>query len=223
MDSKIRLDKGSFATAYSVQNKRTRETVAVKISDTNAAALADIRIEKNAMEQFANLQHVIQFIGYEEKSNIGYLFIELAHGYNLRLFTNSGSSFKPSLQLRKRIAREVCLGLDEIHQMNLAHLDVHAKNALIIPHHEAGKELETYPPNKAMVKITDFGKVRRLDQNTLREDIFQLQQLLAHVIFSKVQEVDEALTRFEQCVAMHPLGPNCASIQRVFENFRELF
>jgi serine/threonine-protein kinase len=136
-----RLGRGAYGEAWLCRLDRA----AVVMKTFTADAPQELRKELDAQSQVPHSLHVLRLLGYCDEPGLECVVSEYADG---------GSADKAGLQddLPRALAvlRDVAEGLADLHELDLVHRDVAARNIL----------LKREPNERAM--IADFGRARTL-------------------------------------------------------------
>jgi serine/threonine protein kinase/Flp pilus assembly protein TadD len=144
------LGKGGMGRVYRVEDKKTREELALKLIKPEISA------EKKTIERFTNELRLAHKISHRnvcrmyhlgESKGTSYITMEYVPGEDLR------SSIRRFGQLpigkSISIAKQVCEGLDEAHRLGVVHRDLKSSNIMI--------------DKEGNVRIMDFGIARSLE------------------------------------------------------------
>lgn len=148
------IGRGSFGAVYLALNVTTGEMLAVKQVvvphdfQHNKPKISDgIDALHKEVETMKDLDHIniVQYLGFEQKSNIYSLFLEYVAGGSISSCMKSFGKFEEPLI--RFITKQVLLGLEYLHSNGILHRDLKADNLLL--------EID------GTCKISDFGISKR--------------------------------------------------------------
>lgn len=164
---------GNFSVGYIVENEN-KQRAFLKALDYSAAHnspnTADVLnemitafiYERDLLKKCDKMTHVVNAIdggSYQVKGefifpNVDYLILEIADG-DIRDFLNFSNIFDIAWALRS--LHHVSIGIQQMHQKNIAHQDLKPSNVLLFN-------------NRKVTKIGDVGSASELGVETLHED-----------------------------------------------------
>ncbi len=155
-----RLGAGGAATVYLGRDQQTGQMVIVKVVHNhlvNDKFMGRFQREIELLQSLHN-PHIIQLYDwalqeYDAQSNqtISYIVAEFVEGHTLADIIDTRGPLEESVGLA--IARQVSLGLSDIHRQGIVHRDIKSQNVMITPAN--------------MAKIIDFGIAKGQGQQTL--------------------------------------------------------
>ncbi len=144
------LARGGMAEVYEVEETRTGEHLAVKLLTQTGGALPRFKREYEAMIRL-NHPNIVRVYSYGMHGDHPWLSMELIEGTAIQAYAKRCG--KPGTQVRTdevlRVAHDLALALDHIHQRGLVHRDLKSANVLVLP--------------DSRVKLIDFGTARVSD------------------------------------------------------------
>jgi len=144
------LGKGGMGKVYRVKDEKLNEEMALKILKPEIAADKGI-IErfKNELKLARKIAHrnVCKMYDLNEKGETPYITMEYVRGEDLKSFIRRKE--KLSKQEAITIAKQVCKGLAEAHELRVIHRDLKPQNIMI--------------DEKSNAKIMDFGIARSVE------------------------------------------------------------
>ncbi len=150
------LGQGGMGRVYKVFDTKVGEKIALKLLRHEAT------LDRDSLERFSNelklarkVRHknVCQMFDLGEAGGIPYITMEYVHGEDLRQLIRKVGRLSPGQAVA--IARQVCAGLEEAHQLGVVHRDLKPQNIML---DEDGN-----------VRIMDFGIARSLVGQGLTE------------------------------------------------------
>lgn len=147
-----KIRKGSCATVYECQHKRTRELFAVKIirrAKLKASEDEFVLNEVSIMQSLSGYgQYIVQLLDFYEEPEFFYMVMDYMGGGDVfdRMLAKSKYTEKDAKHLTKHLLKAVRC----IHEAGVAHRDIKPQNILL-----------TSKDDDAHIKITDFGFARR--------------------------------------------------------------
>jgi len=138
------LGEGGFGSVQLVINIQTGQTCAAKIVKKKKIALEEVNIMADL-----NNEHIIRFFGAFEREKDMVIIMELLEGGELfdRIVDEDQELTESDCG---NYIRQVCLGLQYLHSLNIVHLDIKPENII----------LENR--NSRNIKIIDFGTAKML-------------------------------------------------------------
>jgi len=144
------LGKGGMGEVYKVRDKKLDEDMALKVLKPEIAADKDI-IErfKNELKFARKIAHrnVCKMYDLNEEEETPYITMEYVKGEDLKSFIRKKQKLKEEEVIA--IAKQVCKGLAEAHELGVVHRDLKPQNVMI--------------NEKGLVKIMDFGIARSVE------------------------------------------------------------
>ena len=152
------LGKGSYGTVYLAKNESSQYTndyVAIKkFSIRDKTSYSSF---KNELQIFKKIEsdYLIKILDYYKDSDYIYLVMEYAPHGDLEEYIRSFYSKRKKINTKfvDTIIYQVSEGLKVLHKNNIIHRDIKTSNILVF--------------NKNLIKITDFGISKILDNNAL--------------------------------------------------------
>ena len=152
------LGKGSYGTVYLAKNESSQSTndyVAIKkFSIRDKTSYSSF---KNELQIFKKIEsdYLIKILDYYKDSDYIYLVMEYAPHGDLEEYIRSFYSKRKKINTKfvDTIIYQVSEGLKVLHKNNIIHRDIKTSNILVF--------------NKNLIKITDFGISKILDNNAL--------------------------------------------------------
>ena len=147
------IGRGSFGAVYLGLNVTTGEMLAVKQvvvsmdykrNKTNSGGIDALHKEVETMKDLDHV-NIVQYLGFEQKSNIYSLFLEYVAGGSIASCLKSFGKFDE--ELISFLTRQILLGLEYLHSNGILHRDLKADNLLL--------EID------GTCKISDFGISKR--------------------------------------------------------------
>jgi serine/threonine protein kinase len=147
-DVEEEIGRGGMAVVYRALDKRLRRKVALKVLPPDLAFRADVRsrfVREAQMAAQLSHPHIVPIFAVDETGGIVYFAMGLVEGETLakQLHTDP----RPSVDVVRRVLREVAQGLAYAHARGVVHRDVKPDNILI--EKATGRAL-----------VTDFGIAR---------------------------------------------------------------
>jgi serine/threonine protein kinase len=143
------LGRGGMGRVYKVHDTKINEKIALKLIRPEAG------LDKKSLERFSNelklarkIRHknVCQMFDLGEDQGTRYITMEYVHGEDLKQLIRKVGRLSPGQAIG--IARQVCAGLEEAHQLGVIHRDLKPQNIML---DEDGN-----------ARIMDFGIARSL-------------------------------------------------------------
>jgi len=144
------LGKGGMGKVYKVKDIKLNEEVALKLLKP------EIATEESTIERFRNElklarkithKNVCRMHDFHEEKETPYITMEYVPGESLKMFIKKEG--KLSEETTIRVAKQICGGLSEAHELGVVHRDLKPSNIMII--------------EKDNVKIMDFGIARSME------------------------------------------------------------
>ncbi len=141
------LGRGGMGKVYRVEDKRTREEIALKLIKP------EIALDKKTIERFRNeltfarkIRHrnVCGMFDLGEEKGRHYITMEYVSGEDLKSFIRRAAPISTARAIL--IAKQICGGLTEAHSLGIVHRDLKPSNIMI--------------DNEGNAKIMDFGIAR---------------------------------------------------------------
>jgi len=144
------LGKGGMGEVYKVKDEKLDEEMALKVLKPEIAADKDI-IERFKNElKFARKiahRHVCKMYDLNEEEEIPYITMEYVRGEDLKSFIRRKEKLKEEEVID--LAKRVCEGLAEAHELGVVHRDLKPQNIMI--------------DEKSNAKVMDFGIARSVE------------------------------------------------------------
>lgn len=149
---KHKLRKGSYATVWECEHKKTKEVFAVKIIMRQGLDPADdeaVLNEVSIMQSLVGNKYVVQLMDFYEEADYFYLVMEHMAGGDVfdRIVKWSRYTEKDARDLVEILLKAV----NSIHKMGIAHRDIKPQNLLLVS-----------KDDNAAIKLGDFGFARRV-------------------------------------------------------------
>jgi serine/threonine protein kinase len=147
-DVEEEIGRGGMAVVYRALDKRLRRRVALKVLPPDLAFRADVRsrfVREAQMAAQLSHPHIVPIFAVDETGGIVYFAMGLVEGETLAKQLSHDQ--RPSVDLVRRVLREVSEGLAYAHARGVVHRDVKPDNILI--ERATGRAL-----------VTDFGIAR---------------------------------------------------------------
>ncbi len=155
-----RLGSGGAATVYLARDSQTGQMVIVKVVHphlVDESFMARFQREINLLSQINN-PHIIKLYDWALQENdpaarqiLSYIVAEFVEGHTLSDIIDTRGALAESDALA--IARQIALGLEDIHARGIVHRDIKSQNIMITPANQA--------------KLIDFGIAKAQNQATL--------------------------------------------------------
>ena len=151
------LGKGGMGRVYKVLDKETKEKVALKLIKSDIAA------DKKTVERFRNeltsarkISHknICRMYDLGKEKGSYFITMEFVPGEDLKSFIRRAAPLSTARTLS--IARQVCEGLGEAHQLGVVHRDLKPQNIMI--------------DKQGNVRIMDFGIARSVQSKRITGD-----------------------------------------------------
>lgn len=135
------IGRGAYGVVYKALNKKTKQTVAIKVMRSDKDELESLMSEIDLLK-ILNHPNIVKYHGFINTSNTLNIILEYCDGGSLRqLYKRLGHGL-PEKQVIY-YARQILIGLEYLHKQGVVHRDVKAANVLLT---ESGE-----------VKLADFG------------------------------------------------------------------
>jgi serine/threonine protein kinase/Flp pilus assembly protein TadD len=144
------LGRGGMGEVYRVKDKKLNEEMALKVLKPEIAADKEmIERFKNELKLARKIAHrnVCKMYDLNEEEDTPYITMEYVRGEDLKSFIRSKGKLTEEQTIA--IAKQVCVGLGEAHELGIVHRDLKPQNIMI--------------DNKSNAKITDFGIARSIE------------------------------------------------------------
>jgi serine/threonine protein kinase/tetratricopeptide (TPR) repeat protein len=148
------LGHGGMGKVYKVHDTKIKEKIALKLIRPEAG------LDKTSLERFSNelklarkIRHknVCQMFDLGEDQGTRYITMEYVHGEDLKQLIRKVGQLSPGQSIG--IARQVCEGLEEAHELGVVHRDLKPHNIMI--------------DEEGNVRIMDFGIARSLSGKSI--------------------------------------------------------
>ena len=144
------LGKGGMGEVYRVKDKKLDEEMALKILKPAIAADKEmIERFKNELKLARKIAHrnVCKMYDLNEEEDTPYITMEYVKGEDLKSFIKRNGKLTEEQTIA--IAKQVCKGLAEAHELGIIHRDLKPQNIMI--------------DKKSHAKVTDFGIARSVE------------------------------------------------------------
>lgn len=157
----VPLGRGSYGEVKSATHKKTGARRAVKSIDQHVVKRTKENFLRRELDILRHLDHpnVLRLYEAFEEGGFIYLVLELCDGGDLLERVAASSELMPEHEASRLLA-QVLAALQHLHSRGVVHRDVKPENFLFT-HRE-----EREPPEKAPMKLIDFGLSRRLSFET---------------------------------------------------------
>ncbi len=145
-----KLGKGGMGEVYKVRDKKLDEEMALKVLKPEIAADKDmIERFKNELKFARKIAHrnVCKMYDLNEEEEAFYITMEYVEEEDLKSFIRKKKKLKKEEVIA--IAKQVCKGLAEAHELGVVHRDLKPQNIMV--------------NEKGLVKIMDFGIARSVE------------------------------------------------------------
>ena len=136
-----KIGEGNYGTVYKIQNKKTKEISAAKISTIQKSNIENYKKEINVLKQ-SNNPHIIKYKNSYIKNNQLWIIIEYCDGGSIFDLMQITKKKLKEVEISK-IIKMVLKGLIYLHSQKKIHRDIKAGNILIT--------------KKGFIKLGDFG------------------------------------------------------------------
>ncbi|HHO52805.1 MAG TPA: hypothetical protein ENK18_18500, partial [Deltaproteobacteria bacterium] len=141
------IARGGMAEVFEVEERSSGEHLALKLLTQTGGALPRFNREYEAMIRL-NHPNIVRVYTYGIHQQLPWLTMELIEGTPIQAYAKRCG--KPGSEIRTeevvRVAHDLALALDHIHQRGLVHRDLKSANVLVLP--------------DGRVKLIDFGTAR---------------------------------------------------------------
>lgn len=193
------LGRGGMGVVYRGTDLTNNQTVAVKVLQFNGSDIAHaIRRFKKEARILSSIQnpYVTAMLDVGEERGVHYLAMEFIDGTSLKDWLKNRAPIHESEALQ--IVADICRALSGAHTQGIIHRDIKPDNILLAklpksPNDIPAAELEL---SQLMVKLTDFGIARHVQQSSSME-LTRAGTLLGTPMYMSP----------EQCKGHHEVGP----------------
>lgn len=157
------IGHGGMATVYRARDTRLDRDVALKLLHRHLRESEEVEArfasEARAVAKLRHPNIVEVFDVSNDDEEDRYLVVELISGFTLREVLKRQRALPP--ELGAEVALELAAALEHAHAQGVIHRDIKPENVLIeVP---AGTPDVTSDPERARIKLTDFGIAKLLD------------------------------------------------------------
>ena len=152
-----KLGEGGMGAVFHARDTATGDEVAIKVLAAGCLSHPDSlrRFEKEArLLEEAKSPHVANLLDVGNEGDTRFLVMEYVRGGDLRSWIRKSGPLDESTSLS--IVSDLCRGLVSAHAKGMVHRDIKPENVLLDPGQDARRPL---------VKLTDFGLARHIDQS----------------------------------------------------------
>ena len=152
-----KLGEGGMGAVFLARDTETGIEVALKVLSAGCLAQSNAlrRFEKEArLLEEAKSPHVVNMIDIGVEGDVRYLVMEYVRGGDLRRWLDKYGVLDETSALE--IIGELCQALVTAHSRGMIHRDIKPENVLMS---------EVDPTQRPVVKLTDFGLARHIDQS----------------------------------------------------------
>ncbi len=155
------IARGGMAEVYEVEELATGEHLALKVLMQKGGALPRFNREYEAMIRL-NHPNIVRVYNYGHYNELPWLSMELIEGTPIQAYAKRCGRAGSDERAREviRVAYDLAMALDHVHQRGLVHRDLKSANVLVLP--------------DGRVKLLDFGTARVSDpiENITRDGEF---------------------------------------------------
>jgi serine/threonine protein kinase len=149
------IGSGSYGEVYLGMNQSNGELMAIKQVEFKDNGKADKFVQslKQEIDILKDLHHknIVQYYGSQSDEKYFDIFLEYVPGGSILSLLNNYGAFEELLI--KNFIRQVLEGVNYLHEKGIVHRDIKGANILV--------------DNKGIVKISDFGISKKVDENTV--------------------------------------------------------
>ena len=212
---------GGMASVYKTWDRQVERDVAIKIlrnlDKTDQHAVERFRREARAAAALSH-PNAVTIFDFVEEENQYYLVMEYINGPTLKQLIGKFNQLPPRLALD--IAAQVCDVLQVAHSRRFIHRDIKPQNIMLV--WNSGSDLEHWTgKERPLVKLTDFGIVRVLEESGLTKsgivlgtaDYLSPEQARGETLTDSSDLYSLGVVMFEMLAGRPPfVGPTAVSI-----------